>query len=146
MMQQVGIDEWDRNTNSCVHLCTTRGLVYFILEECVCMAVNSIWSSLPEFKHLDNACRCMLCFVGLICAGPGVWLDDHCFSSLCGNLSGMTGHFDKQTMKSDAVGQSNFQASTVVVSGRWFVVQRKAEKNNVASILGGKGSHQNGLK
>lgn len=73
-------------------------------------------------------------------------LDDPSFSNLCGNLSNMRGHFDKQTIKSDAVGQLSFQASTVIVSGRWFGVQRKAEKNNVASILDGKGSHQNGLK
>lgn len=72
--------------------------------------------------------------------------DGPSFSTLSGNLSSMRGHFDKQTMKSDAVGQLSFQASTVVVSGTWFVVQRKAEKNNVAYILDGKGSHQNGLR
>lgn len=87
----------------------------------------------------------MLCFVRFICAGPGVGLDVPSFSTLCGNLSSMRGHFDKQTMNSDTVGQLGFQASTVVVPGRWFIVQRKTEKNNVASILDGKGSHQNGL-
>lgn len=49
-------------------------------------------------------------------------------------------------MKSDAEDHLRFQVSTAVVSGRWFVVQKKAEKNNVASILDGRESQQNGLK
>lgn len=60
----------------------------------------------------------MLCFVRLIYAGPGVGLDGPYFSALCGNLSSMRRHLAKQTVKSDAVGQLGFQASTVVVPGR----------------------------
>jgi len=66
------------------------------------------------------------------------------FINICGRLSSRRGHFDKQTMKSDTVGQWSFQVSTVIVPKRWQVLWRKAEKDEVASMCDG--SHQNGLK